>query len=182
MAKQFLNRPNRHHCQKMCGKGMSERMRCDMRWQIKAGPQIFNQSLYRSGPNAPPRLLTNKGADGPPSNGQPPDSHRQLRRPRQVPALRGFCCLSGNCQPVAKWGIPRRNPRASKCEAQPHKAESKRQNHVALPSQHRAGQKSPQAGIWRHQQIVILARPVGFWRPKPAKIGHIKKLARPQNR
>ena len=49
MAEQFLNRPQiATIAKKMCGKGMSECMRCYMFWQIKAGPQIFNQSLYRS--------------------------------------------------------------------------------------------------------------------------------------
>ena len=49
MAKQFLNRSQIPPiAKKMCGKGMSERVRCYMRWQIKAGSQIFNQSLHRS--------------------------------------------------------------------------------------------------------------------------------------
>ena len=49
MAKQFLNGTNIGSVpKKMRGKGVAKRMRCDMRWQIKARPQIFNQSLYRS--------------------------------------------------------------------------------------------------------------------------------------
>ena len=41
MTKQFLNCTQiATIAKKMCGKGMSERMRGDMRWQIKAGPQI----------------------------------------------------------------------------------------------------------------------------------------------
>ena len=49
MAKQFLNGTKIGSVsKKMRGKGVAKRMRCDMRWQIKAGPQFFNQSLYRS--------------------------------------------------------------------------------------------------------------------------------------